>query len=74
VIEYESGYPGLPFDLRDQFYTEVRKQLNDTKSAVQLATAYDFEGGPEVDPVLAAQTRRLFSTLQRYSLKVPGVA
>lgn len=74
VIEYESGYSALPFDLRDQFFIEVRKQLNDNKSAIQLATTFDYDGGPQIDPVLAAQQRRLFSTMSRYSLKTPGIA
>lgn len=73
VVEYESGYSTIPFDLRDQFLIEVRKQLNDTKSAIQLATPYDYDGGPQIDPVLAAQTRRLFSTLNQYSLRSPGI-
>lgn len=73
VIEYEAGYSTLPFDLRDQFFIEVRKQLNDTKSTIQLATTYDYDGGPAVDPALTAQQRRLYSTLMRYSLKIPGV-
>lgn len=73
VVEYESGLSTSPLDVRDQFFIEVRKQLNDIKSTTQLQTTYDYDGGPLVDPVLAAQQRRLFSTLMRYALKVPGI-
>lgn len=74
VIEYEAGYPTLPFDLRDQFFVEIRKQLNDNKSSITLASTLDYDGGPQVDPVVAAQMRRLFRILSDYSLKTPGVA
>lgn len=69
VIEYETGYTAMPFDLRDQFYIEVRKQLNDSKSPGQVATPFSFPDDVTLDPAELAQQRRFFATLRRHSLR-----
>lgn len=73
VVEYESGYDSMPADLRDQFFVEVRKQLNDANSTSQIATQYNYDNDGQMADPAAAQTRRWFSTLRRYSLAIPGI-
>ena len=53
----------MPFDVRDQFFIEVRKQLNDNKSVSQMATPYDYDGtANEPDMAVAAQKRYPFAS------------